>query len=367
MQRSVLSSQVWRSISLAGALAFAGATLTAPAVAQPTSPAPAMKPTAGPQAPPSAATEKPKPPDRKTTKAAQTAFDAGSKAFEAQDYATALAEFQKANALIPTAVAQYWIAVSTDKGDPNATQARATIASYEAFLALPDVDKAGSEKIEASRARITELRAGLDGTVSLSTNPAGAAITIDGAPDPAKTPAILTLKPGSHRITLSLPGYEDQHLDVTVAGDQQTQHALELTLIPPPPPPPPAPPPPPPPPLEEPEEERSLVPAYVTLGVAGASAVVGTIFGIKALGAKSDFDDAPTADNADSVERNALIADMAFGVAVTLGVTGIVLLTSDEPAAEEAKSRGRRTAQRRLELVPYAGPTGGGARAELVF
>ena len=36
---------------------------------------------------------------------------------------------------------------------------------------------------------------------------------------------------------------------------------------------------------------------------------------------------------ADDTERNALIADMAFGVAITLGVTGVVLLTSDDSAA----------------------------------
>ena len=75
------------------------------------------------------------------------------------------------------------------------------------------------------------------------------------------------------------------------------------------------------------------MPAYVTLGIAGAGAVVGTIFGLKALSAKSDFDDTPTRELADDTERNALIADMAFGVAITLGVTGIVLLTTDEEAA----------------------------------
>lgn len=100
------------------------------------------------------------------------------------------------------------------------------------------------------------------------------------------------------------------------------------------------------------------MPAFVTLGIAGASAVVGTIFGIQALSAKSDFDDTPTRELADDTERNALIADMAFGVAVTLGVTGIVLLTTEPEPTETAT---------KLELMPYAGRDRGGAVLNLTF
>jgi hypothetical protein len=104
----------------------------------------------------------------------------------------------------------------------------------------------------------------------------------------------------------------------------------------------------------------------VTLGIAGAGAVVGTIFGIQALGAMNDFDDDPTSEKADDVERNALIADMAFGVAITLGVTGIVLLTSgDQPA--EAAQHVPLTAKAKLEVAPYVSPEGGGAAARLTF
>jgi hypothetical protein len=112
-----------------------------------------------------------------------------------------------------------------------------------------------------------------------------------------------------------------------------------------------------------------MVPAYVTLGIAGAAAVVGTIFGVQALSSKSDFDDTPTTELADDTERNALIADMAFGVAITLGVTGVVLLTSDEepaqPAAQSAQLKLKRGPQ--LNLRPYAGPKSGGASARVTF
>jgi hypothetical protein len=111
-----------------------------------------------------------------------------------------------------------------------------------------------------------------------------------------------------------------------------------------------------------------MVPAYVTIGIAGAAAVVGTIFGVKALGAKSDFDKTPTTKTADDTERNALIADMAFGVAITLGVTGIVLLTSDDEPPPAATGMFKPKAKSaRVNLTPYAGPKSGGATARVTF
>jgi hypothetical protein len=128
-----------------------------------------------------------------------------------------------------------------------------------------------------------------------------------------------------------------------------------------PPSPEPTTPPPPPPPPED-DGGHSNIPAYVTLGIAGAGVILGTIFGIQALGAKSDFDDDPTVENADDAERAALIADMSFGVALTFGITGAVLLFSgggDDEAPEEASAV--------PELLPMAGPKGGGMAATWKF
>ena len=148
----------------------------------------------------------------------------------------------------------------------------------------------------------------------------------------------------------------------TQSGEKRTKAELDqgspaqppparLRTAPPPPPPPP----------------RSKVPAYITLGIAGAGAVVGTIFGIKALGAKSDFDKKATGTAADDTERNALIADMAFGVAITLGVTGVVLLTSDDSAAPAAAKLERLPKRAKLIVAPYASPQGGGAGMQYTF
>ena len=110
------------------------------------------------------------------------------------------------------------------------------------------------------------------------------------------------------------------------------------------------------------------MPAYITLGIAGAGAVVGTIFGIKALGAKNDFDKKPTGAAADDTERNALIADMAFGVAITLGVTGVVLLTSDDSTPVMAHNHYDKLPKRaKLVVAPYAAPHSAGAGALYSF
>jgi hypothetical protein len=110
------------------------------------------------------------------------------------------------------------------------------------------------------------------------------------------------------------------------------------------------------------------VPAYVTLGIATGGAIVGTIFGVKALQSKSDFDSNPTTGNADDTERNALISDMAFGVAVTLGVTGIVLLTSSDDTSAPAKAAKLHMPPKgTFHVIPYVGRESGGAAARLTF
>ncbi len=320
-----------------------------------------------PAAPESKAEAKPAPPpDKKTRDAARKAYGQGEKAFEAGDYPTAYEHFKTANDLIAAPHSEYWMGASLDRQN----RVEEAIAAYEAFLANPEADKAGEDKVQDARTRLEELKKQLVGEVNLVTVPAGAQVTVDGQVQMGETPMILQLAPGTHKVTVSAPGFEPKDVDVVVERGGKLEQTVELTpMAPPEPEPVAAPPPPPPPPPAPPPvvEKRSRVPAYITLGIAGASAAVGTFFGIQALSAKSDFDDNPTTDTADDVERNALIADMAFGVAITLGVTGIVLLTSsDDAPAETAKERPL-PKRASLRVAPYASPDGGGAAARWTF
>ncbi len=310
-----------------------------------------------------------KPPTKKQKDAARKAYAEGEKAFNGGDYASAVVAFQKANEAIKSPQADYWIAKALDAQNKTGE----AIAAYESFLAEPESSKVGEQKLADAKTRLDALKATLVGEVALDTDPPGASVSVDGAPQEGQQPMTLKLTPGKHHVTVTAAGYQPKDFDLEVKGGDQQKQSIALVKEAPaapipvaaPPPPPPLPPPPPPSP-----EEHSMVPAYVTLGIAGAAAVVGTVFGVKALGSKSDFDKNPTTKSADDTERSALIADMAFGVAITLGVTGVVLLTSDDdtpPASPAARLKRHQPQRAHLDILPYAGPKSGGAQAKLTF
>jgi len=355
----------------APAAAPAPAAKPAEAKAEAAKPAPAAKPAdAAKDAKPTAVTTAAKPPapkpvDKKTKDAARKAYGEGEKAYAAGDYAGAYAGFSKANELVPAPQSAYWAAKSLD----GQGKSDAAIAAYEKLLTDPDFGKLGDDKTADARARLADLKSKLVAEVSVVTTPPGATVMVDGTAQTGETPLTLKLPPGPHKLSVAAAGFEPKDVDVDVKGGEKSEQKLELVAKAPPPPPPaepvveaPAPPPPPPPP-----PPRSKVPAYITLGIAGAGAVVGTIFGVKALGSKSDYDKTPTASTADDTERNALIADMAFGVAITLGVTGIVLLTSDDAAPPGAAKLEKLPKRAKLVVSPYASPRGAGAGAQYTF
>jgi PEGA domain len=306
-------------------------------------------------------------PDRKTKDAARKAYGEGEKAYAAGDFTTAYAAYSKANDLIPSAHAAYWAAKSLDQ----VGKSDAAIQGYETLLADPGAAKIGEEKLTDARSRLATLKAGQVGEVTVRSTTPGAVLLVDGVPQVGPLPAVLKLAPGPHKLNVSAPGFDATDIDLQVQAGTKLEQDLDLHahIVPPPPPPPvpeivPITPPPPPP-----AEKHSLVPAYVTLGIAAGGAIVGTIFGVQALSAKSDFDKDPTTKHADDTERNALIADMAFGVAVTLGVTGIVLLTSGDDSAEGPGkvSKLHTPVKSTFRVLPYVGRESGGAAARLTF
>jgi hypothetical protein len=308
-------------------------------------------------------------PDAKKRDAARKAYQGGEKDYGAGKYAEAYEGFKKANEILPSPHAEYWMAMSLDKQGKTDDAA----AAYEKLLGHADAKKLGDEKLEQVKSRLAEIKGKQTGELSIGTSPPGATVSVDGTAQPGETPMVIKLPPGAHTVTITNPGYEKQELQIDIAAGKRVDQNVELKAaeLGPAPAPAPTDAPAPAEPAESPEaapaQPRSKVPAYVTLGIAGVATGVGAFFGIKALGAKSDFDDDPTTDNADTVERNALIADMAFGVAITLGVTGIVLLTSGDSEPAKEKSAKRLPKKARFNVAPYATPTGGGAAARFVF
>jgi hypothetical protein len=315
-------------------------------------------------------------PDAKTKKAAREAYSAGEKSFKSGDYSGAFDQFKKAYELIPNIHAKYWMAMAQSYGDDKTAAYDNLVAIFEA----PDKSKLGDDKLDAANGRLEELKK-TPASLTVTSTPAGATVSVDGAAKPGETPATLNITAGAHHITVMKPGYELYETDVTAKPGQKMDQTVELkaksadaalgpagtgagaatTAAPPPKDtaPPPAPP----------KEERSKLPAYITLGVGVVGAGLGTVFGIMALSAKSDFDQNPTSENADKAERNALIADMSFGVALTLGITGIVLLTAggDDSSEVSAKRTLHHAPRAKLDVAPILTHTTQGAAARFVF
>jgi tetratricopeptide (TPR) repeat protein len=316
-------------------------------------PAPPSKP-----APPGKGAPPPAPDPKEDAK---KAWEEGQTKFEAGDYAGALEAYQRADQLYPGAAPKQKIALSLDK----LGKAREAIAAYKAFIDSNPGEKF-AEKIADANKRIGELQATLPAVVNLTITPADAknvAVTVDGN---AAQGTRLEVSAGEHTVVVTADGMEPATQVVTVKGDETKELAVTLKPVVK------AAPKPVPPPEEEEEGGGSNVPAYVTLGIAGAGVVLGVVFGVLALQSKNDFDDKvdvpgtdPTelTDLADSAERSALIADMSFGVALTFGITGIVLLFSNAGDEDEAAD----SAEEALHVTPYAGPNGAGASVELTF
>jgi hypothetical protein len=360
-----------------------------PPAATPAQPAGAAKPAAAqpagaakPAQPGGAA--KPEPPKKQLTEAQKKAeakklYKEAEAKFDKGEYKDALPLYRQADEHVPGAPPKYKIALSLDK---MGGQVPETVAAWQAFLdAKPDPEKF-KDKIAEAQGRIDSLKK-TPAKVKIATvpeNPPNLKVSVDDGPP--QSVRELSIPPGRHKLTVSADGFATATQEVEVSFAETRDVSVPLTEKAPEPtpvavPPPVEPPPGPVEPVQPPPEPRSPVPAYVTLGLAGVGVVVGTIFGISALGAKSDFEAEPTTENADAVDRNALIADMSFAVALTFGVTGAVLLFSAddapeapaapaEPAAPPAGAK-KRSPIKKAFVAPFVGPTGGGAAARFTF
>lgn len=307
---------------------------------------------------------------------ARAAYKAGEKAYQAGDYAAAYEGFQKANDLIPSPVAQFWMAMAKSYG----SDAAAGIDALETVLMSPDAEKLGDEKLNMASARMKELKA-TPASIQVTSDPAGAEVSVDGKAEPGVTPLTVTVPAGTHTLSIKLKGYETYRTDFTAKAAQKIEQAATLEKAKEAPTPAvaeapkaapakkeEAPSPAAPSPAAD-EGKKNNLPAYIAIGVAVAGAGVGTFFGIKALSAKSDFNDHPTTDNADRTERNALIADMSFGIALTLGITGAVLLLTGNDSSEVSAQAHAvpRHQKAHLQLAPIVTSTTQGAAARLTF
>ncbi len=313
-------------------------------------------------------------------KEARKHYAEGEKKYKAGDYAGAYAEFQAADNIKPAPQTARYMGLCQDA----VGHYRDAVAYYDRFLGdvpariAAEKDDAKKKKLQDEaddiKKREDEIKK-MPGKIHVESVPPGAHVTVDGKPASGLTPTDVEVTPGTHTVNVSADGRQpaEKQVDVAFASTQNVNAELEAaaapvpTLPPQPPPaeaPPPAAPPPPPP------APRSMLPAYITGGVAIVAAGVGTVFGIMALNDKSTFDSNPTSQTADDGENHALIADMCFGVALTLGVTSAVLfLTPDESAPAPAAAGARARPRNKVTIIPtpIITPNGGGGGALVRF
>jgi hypothetical protein len=319
-------------------------------------------------APPKPAPAAKKPPAKKEAAdpkrdEARKKYAEGEGKFLGGDWEGAYAAYKAANEAVPASQALFKMAVCLEKLDkPNEA-----LTTYQAFLGS-NPPAAMQPKVEEAQVRVTELKKKIPIVVKVTSEPPGGSVYVDGVVQMGTTPMEIKSPPGKHKVRVTSPGFDpfEKEVELEPGSAAITVDALLQKAIPIAEPPPPAPvaaaakpaePPPP--------EKRSNVAAYVVLGVAGAGAVVGTIFGVKALQEEKDFEEGEkTTEKADSVEKNALIADMAFGAAITLGVTGVVLLLTNTGGSDSAKAPASKSA---FQLTPVFTPQRAGAFATLQF
>ncbi len=293
-------------------------------------------------------------------------YGEGEKKFKAADYAGALTEFQAADGIKSTPQSQRYIGLCED----NLGHYAAAVSYYEKFLtAVPDKLKKEGEEI---RTRVGVIKA-MPARIHVETTPAGAAIVADGKAM-GVTPTDVELAPGKHIVHIELAGYLaiDRDVDLTFGAKQEIKSELQAKPVEQTPvattpvettkPVEPLKP-------EPPKEKQSKLPAFITGGLAIVAIGIGTGFGIAALSTHSQFIATPTSDLADQGENFALVADMAFGVAITLGVTSAVLFLTndDEPATPPAKTAASKKTPIKIIPTPFFTHNGGGAGAFLRF
>ena len=115
-------------------------------------------------------------------------------------------------------------------------------------------------------------------------------------------------------------------------------------------------------------EPPSHAASYALWTASGVSLALGTVFGVLALKAKKDFDDAPSYKRADDAHDRAIIADVGLGLGVILAVTGTVFYFSNGDNAEKtAKLAPRQRGLADVRVAPFLQRSASGGTLSLSF
>lgn len=287
---------------------------------------------------------------------ARTAYARGQQAFAAEDFTTALQAFEEAYASVANPI----VLVSIGESAAKLGRVETALAAYDAYLrARPDAP----DRDEVAQKRTAFAASQAPARLSLTSEPAGADVILDGQLVGQKTPVVLEVRPGAHRVSIVLVGFETERVTAELSPGGSDQRAVTLKASPTPPPvaqAPLTPAQPEPPPMLTPQPPNAAIIVTASLGAAGL--IAGSVLGIFALKERSDFNTNPTEAGADRGERLALFSDVGFGIgAMSLITTAVLLFTHDPPRTAEDR------ASARFELIPSFTPQSASASAKVRF
>ena len=268
---------------------------------------------------------------------ARRAYAEGTEHFNAGRFAEALAAFERAFSMRSNPVVLKPIAECHERLGhvPEA------IAALERYLReLPTAPD--HSQLEARLATLRQRPA----RVTVTSEPDGAQIVVDGEARPQRTPAAVEVAPGHHRVTATLRGYRatERELDAGPGATESVGVSLEreasgvavtgpgIT-----------------PPAVAPGRRVSSA-VWVATAVAGAAAVAGTVFGIMALSDANDYELTPTQELLDRGQRNALLSDVGFAASILSAGVAVVVYFADRGRTESTATAST-TSTARLQLT----------------
>jgi hypothetical protein len=305
----------------------------------------------------------PKEPETPEQAAARERYTKGKAFYDEKKFDEALAEFQaayeaKSHPTVLKSIAECQVQLG------DITAAIETLQKY--------VDDPEATEKETVEARIRELK-NMPIKVSVKSNPEGAKIAVAGTQIDEVTPAEIELASGEYIITLSAEGFAPVSRSLAVKLEGQNELSIDFAAeaaaakqpeadaladpfaseeeIP----------------AEEGEEveeddDDGLPNAFwACAAIAGVGLVSGTVFGTMALGDEDDYEHDPKPETKEAGERDAIIADVSFGVAGAAAIVGIiVLVTSRKKNKEKSESAS-------LRVLPVAGEDQLGVNAAITF
>ncbi len=290
--------------------------------------------------------------------AAREHYNKGKELYDQGKFAESLAEFQAAYDAKPHPTVLKSIAEClVQMGDvPEA------VATLEKYLAdETSTDRAAVEK------RLAELKA-TPVKLSISSSLEGTKFTISGVDGEFTAPYDVELTQDMYEVTFTAEGYEPLVKSVTLELGHPVQLAADFATegVPKAAPEPlpveatpveeePAPPAP-----EVKEDNGPPVAFWAMAAVAGVGLISGTVFGTMALSMEDDYKADPTPAKKESGQRDALIADVSFGVAAAAAIAGTVVFVVNKKKSKHAESA-------RVTVLPVASPNEVGVGASIRF